>query len=65
MSGGPSRRAPGTGWGSSRATGKMATETGHGRFGIMVWQLATCPAAPGAISLARGRGLELRPGALP
>ena len=71
MSGGPSRRALvaillalGTGWGSSQATGKMATETGHGPFGIMFWQLAICTVVLGAISLARGRGLVLRPAAL-
>ena len=56
--------AVGTGWGSSQATGKMAAEGGEGPFGLMFWQLAICTVFLGAISLARGRGLVLRPAAL-
>ncbi len=49
--------AVGTGWGSSQATGKMATESGHGAFGIMFWQLLICTVLLGGFSLWRGRGL--------
>ena len=49
--------AVGAGWGSSQATGKMATETGHGAFGIMFWQLLICTVLLGAFSLWRGKGL--------
>ncbi|RXM22260.1 hypothetical protein EO238_24770, partial [Citrobacter sp. AAK_AS5] len=55
--------AVGIGWGSSHATGKMATETGHGAFGIMFWQLAICTLLLGGVSLWRGTGLVFTPAA--
>jgi drug/metabolite transporter (DMT)-like permease len=55
--------AVGIGWGSSHATGKMATETGHGAFGIMFWQLAICTLLLGGVSLWRGKGLVFTPAA--
>ncbi len=55
--------AVGIGWGSSHATGKMATETGHGAFGIMFWQLVICTVLLGALSLSRGKGLVFTPAA--
>lgn len=45
----------GLGWGMTQPLGKMATEDGHGPFGLIFWQLVVCVLVLGAISVARGR----------
>ncbi|MEF3048172.1 DMT family transporter [Pseudotabrizicola sp. L79] len=49
----------GLGWGFTQPTGKMATATGHGPFGLIFWQLVICVLVLGAITRLRGRGLML------
>ncbi|WP_232489150.1 DMT family transporter [Rhodobacter amnigenus] len=47
----------GLGWGMTQPLGKMATEDGHGPFGLIFWQLVVCMIVLGAISLPRGKGI--------
>lgn len=47
----------GLGWGMTQPLGKIATEDGHGPFGLIFWQLVVCVIVLGAICLPRGRGL--------
>lgn len=47
----------GLGWGMTQPFGKMATEDGHGPFGLIFWQLVVCVLVLGAITLPRGKGL--------
>jgi drug/metabolite transporter (DMT)-like permease len=51
------------GWGSAggRRTrlGKIATETGHGPFGLIFWQQVVMVAVLGAIALVRRKGIRL------
>ena len=54
----------GVGWGSTHPLGKIATETGHGPFGLIFWQQVVMVAVLGAIALVRRRGMRLTPGAL-
>ncbi|WP_395543301.1 DMT family transporter [Neotabrizicola sp. sgz301269] len=54
----------GIGWGATQPLGKIATQSGHGPFGLIFWQLVVCVMVLGTISLARGRGLVLRRAAL-
>lgn len=54
----------GLGWGMTQPLGKMATEDGHGPFGLIFWQLAVCVIVLGALCLPRGRGLVFTPAAL-
>ncbi len=56
--------ALGLGWGATQPLGKIATETGHGPFGLIFWQLVVCVIVLGAITLVRGKGLVLTPAAL-
>lgn len=49
----------GVGWGSTQALGKIAVSTGHGPFGLIVWQGVTGVAVLGALTVARGRRLRL------
>jgi drug/metabolite transporter (DMT)-like permease len=51
--------ALGIGWGSTQALGKIAVSTGHGPFGLIVWQGVIGMAVLGALTLARGRKLHL------
>lgn len=54
----------GIGWGATQPLGKIATQSGHGPFGLIFWQLVVCVVVLGTISLARGHGLVLRRAAL-
>ena len=56
--------ALGTGWGSTQSLGKIAVSTGHGPFGLIVWQGVIGMVVLGALTLARGRGLRLTTGGL-
>lgn len=47
----------GVGWGTTQPLGKIATTTGHGPFGLILWQLVICVLVLGALSLSRGKGL--------
>ena len=47
----------GIGWGSTQPLGKIATTTGHGPFGLILWQLVVCVLVLGTLSLTRGKGL--------
>jgi drug/metabolite transporter (DMT)-like permease len=49
----------GIGWGITQPLGKIATQSGHGPFGLIFWQLVVCVLVLGAVSLARGKGLRL------
>jgi drug/metabolite transporter (DMT)-like permease len=49
----------GIGWGSTHPLGKIATETGHGPFGLIFWQQVVMVAVLGAIALVRRKGLSL------
>ena len=49
----------GVGWGSTQPLGKIATETGHGPFGLIFWQLVVMVAVLGAIALVRRKGMAL------
>jgi len=49
----------GVGWGSTHPLGKIATETGHGPFGLIFWQQVVMVAVLGAIALVRRKGLRL------
>lgn len=56
--------ALGIGWGSTQALGKIAVSTGHGPFGLIVWQGVIGVAVLGALTLARGKRLRLTRAAL-
>ncbi len=49
----------GIGWGSTHPLGKIATETGHGPFGLIFWQQVVMVAVLGAIALVRRKGIRL------
>ena len=49
----------GVGWGSTQPLGKIATETGHGPFGLIFWQLVVMVIVLGAIALVRRKGMLL------
>jgi len=54
----------GVGWGSTHPLGKIATETGHGPFGLIFWQQVVMVLVLGAIALVRRKGMVLTPAAL-
>lgn len=54
----------GIGWGSTHPLGKIATETGHGPFGLIFWQQVVMVVVLGAIALVRRKGIKLTPAAL-
>lgn len=54
----------GIGWGASHPLGKIATETGHGPFGLIFWQQVVMVAVLGAVALVRRKGMRLTPAAL-
>lgn len=54
----------GVGWGSTHPLGKIATETGHGPFGLIFWQQVVMVVVLGAIALVRRKGMKLTPAAL-
>ena len=54
----------GIGWGSTHPLGKIATETGHGPFGLIFWQQVVMVAVLGAIALVRRKGMKLTGAAL-
>lgn len=54
----------GVGWGSTHPLGKIATETGHGPFGLIFWQQVVMVVVLGAIALVRRKGMVLTPAAL-
>lgn len=49
----------GIGWGSTHPLGKIATETGHGPFGLIFWQQVVMVIVLGAIALVRRKGIRL------
>ena len=49
----------GIGWGTTQPLGKSATTTGHGPFGLILWQLVVCVLVLGTLSLTRGKGLVI------
>jgi drug/metabolite transporter (DMT)-like permease len=49
----------GVGWGSTHPLGKIATETGHGAFGLIFWQQVVMVVVLGAIALVRRKGMKL------
>ena len=51
--------ALGTGWGSSQALGKIAVSTGHGPYGMIVWQGVIGVVVLGALMLVRRRPMAL------
>ncbi len=50
----------GLGWGLTQPFGKIAASTGHGAYGLVVWQQVVCVLILGTITLLRGRGLVFR-----
>lgn len=54
----------GVGWGSTHPLGKIATETGHGPFGLIFWQQVVMVVVLGVIALVRRKGMSLRPAAI-
>lgn len=54
----------GIGWGSTHPLGKIATETGHGPFGLIFWQQVVMVVVLGAIALVRRKGMKLTAPAL-
>lgn len=54
----------GVGWGMTQPLGKIATEDGHGPFGLIFWQLVVCVIVLGVITLPRGKGLVFTRSAL-
>lgn len=54
----------GVGWGSTHPLGKIATETGHGPFGLIFWQQVVMVVVLGAIALVRRKGMVLTAPAL-
>jgi drug/metabolite transporter (DMT)-like permease len=54
----------GIGWGSTHPLGKMATETGHGPFGLIFWQQVVMVVVLGAIAVVRRKGMVLTRAAL-
>lgn len=49
----------GVGWGATHPLGKIATETGHGPFGLIFWQQVVMVAVLGAIALVRRKRVVL------
>ncbi len=56
--------AIGTAWGVTMPLSKIAVSTGHGHFGLMLWQLVVGAGAMTVIGLLRRRPLPLHRGAL-
>ncbi|MDZ7906704.1 MAG: DMT family transporter [Cypionkella sp.] len=56
--------AVGIGWGSTQSLGKIAATAGYPPLGMVFWQLLTCTAVLGAMTLVRGKGLPTTPRAL-
>lgn len=54
----------GVGWGSTHPLGKIATETGHGAFGLIFWQQVVMVAVLGLVAVVRRKGLPLTRAAL-
>ena len=54
----------GVGWGSTQPMGKIATETGHGPFGLIFWQLMVCVLVLGVVAGVRGKLFLFTPRAL-
>ncbi len=54
----------GIGWGATHPLGKIATETGHGAFGLIFWQQVVMVVVLGAIALVRRKGMALTPAAI-
>ena len=54
----------GVGWGATHPLGKIATETGHGAFGLIFWQQVVMVLVLGAIALVRRKGVKLTPAAV-
>lgn len=54
----------GVGWGSTHPLGKIATETGHGPFGLIFWQQVVMVVVLGAVALVRRKGMSLSRAAL-
>lgn len=54
----------GVGWGSTHPLGKIATETGHGPFGLIFWQQVVMVVVLGLIALVRRKGMSLQPAAI-
>lgn len=54
----------GVGWGSTHPLGKIATETGHGPFGLIFWQQVVMVVVLAAIALVRRKGMLLTSGAI-
>jgi drug/metabolite transporter (DMT)-like permease len=54
----------GIGWGSTQPLGKIATETGHGPFGLIFWQQVVMVVVLGAIAVVRRKGVVLTASAL-
>lgn len=52
----------GVGWGTTQPLGKIATQSGHGPFGLIFWQLVICALVLGGLTLARGKALSLKRG---
>jgi drug/metabolite transporter (DMT)-like permease len=49
----------GIGWGTTQSLGKIAVSTGHGPFGLIVWQGVIGVVVLGALTLVRGKRLRL------
>lgn len=54
----------GIGWGATHPLGKIATETGHGPFGLIFWQQVVMVAVLAPIALIRRKGVALTRAAL-
>jgi drug/metabolite transporter (DMT)-like permease len=54
----------GIGWGATQPLGKIATEGGHGVFGLIFWQQVVMVVVLGLIALWRGKGMLTTPAAL-
>lgn len=54
----------GIGWGATQPLGKIATEGGHGPFGLIFWQQVVMVVVLGLIALWRGKGMLTTPAAL-
>lgn len=54
----------GVGWGSTHPLGKIATQTGHGPFGLIFWQQVVMVTVLGAVALVRRKGMKLTAPAL-
>ena len=54
----------GVGWGSTHSLGKIATETGHGAFGLIFWQQVVMVVVLGLIAVIRRKGVPVTRAAL-